>query len=243
MSKFFFNNWKFSNKPINFFQEKVEQNIKEEKTQEKIVVESSKNHHTIDEKILIDLNDLEKDIQWISNLEQFQQIVNKYNQQIIKDGSNENTIGSGPTDGIMVIGEAPDYQNNQLESFVGDHKILLKKMLQYIDIDMESVYITTLSPWQPKNNRSFTAQEIKDLRPFILKLIEVVKPKKILLLGSVAVQGVLDTNKPLNIIRGQLYQVDHIPTVVSFNPGFLRRFPNFNTEAKKDMDLFKNIEV
>ena len=240
MGKFFLNNWKFSNEPINFFKIKINESPSlEPKKSEEIFIKQN----NLEDHILVDLNDLDKDIQWSSNLEQFQQIVTKYNQQIIKDAAEDNSIGHGPTDGIMVIGEAPDYDKNSMESFGGDHKILLKKMLQYIGLELDHVYITTLSPWQPKNNRSLTTPEIVDLKKFILKLIDIVKPKKILLLGSVAVNGVLGTNKPLNIIRGQIYDIDGIPVVVSFNPGFLKRFPNFNTEAKKDMDLFKNIII
>ena len=241
MNKFFLNNFKFTNEPINFFKIKIESSPVINKNTNYIPLEN--NSITIDENILTDLNDLDKDINWISNGEQFQQIINKYNQQIIVDGSLENFIGQGPTDNIMIIGESPDFNDNILESFIGDNKILLKKMLNYINLNLEDAYITTLSYWKPKNNRSLTVEEINHLKKFMEKHIAIINPKNILLLGNTAAQSILEINKPLNVIRGQIYEFNHIPVVVSFNPGFLKRFPNFNTEAKKDMDLFKSIVV
>jgi DNA polymerase len=252
MNKVLFFNWQFSNEPINFLKLNGSSSVIPEKSwhsptnlyQEKPRENHGENqgdHDEIDNKSFVDVQGLDKDIQWISNGEQLEQIVKKYTNSIIKDSHQNFVIGAGPWDGTMVIGESPDQVEGQWESLVGDNKILLKKMLNYIQVNVDEVFLTTFSYWQPKNNRSLTAEELSMLRKFIVKQIDLVQPKKILLLGSVAANGLLETHKPLNGLRGQIHKVNEIPTVVTFNPGFLKRFPNFAAEAKKDMDLFKTI--
>jgi DNA polymerase len=250
MNNIFFHG-KFSEKPINFLTATIDQSPLPTHYNKKTTEDDNK----IQESMAIEnlekpsptpfdlegLDNLEKDIQWISNLEQLNQIVQKYNEIIIPEADHRGVVGSGKENAILVIGESPDALDGQWDSFVGDHRILLKKMLNYININLEDVYLTTFSYWRPQNNRTFKVEEISLLRKFILKHIQIVKPKKILLLGTTAAQGVLNINKPLNGIRGSVYYVDEIPTVVTFNPGFLKRFPNFSTEAKKDMDLLKNL--
>ena len=246
MNKVLFFNWQFSNEPINFL--KLTSNTINPEKKSWISSSTVIDNQIQEETIIhhnesVGLNDLEKDIHWISNLEQLEQIVKKYNGLIVKEANDNFVIGSGPLDGIMVIGESPDHINDQWDSFVGDHKILLKKMLNYINVNIEDVYITKFSYWQPKNNRALSSDEVDILRKFIIKQIDIIQPKRILLLGNVASNGLLKIHKPLNTLRGQIYKIQEIPTVVTFNPGFLKRFPNFSTEAKKDMDIFKNLEV
>ena len=39
-------------------------------------------------------------------------------------------------------------------------KILLKKMLKYINIDVEDVYVVSLSPWKPQSHRVLKVNEL-----------------------------------------------------------------------------------
>lgn len=263
MKKLLLFDWKFSNTPINFLKtnyilktESIEKPTTPEIYPNIINDNSMIDNNTSDELTHHDLTKLDDDINWISNNEQFLQIVNKYHKIIIPDGINYINIGCGPENNIMIIGDRPgidnlnfndfnwmDYGHQQQSSFTGDEKILLKKMLNYIQINPEECYITTLSYWTPKTDRSFNKKETELLRKFIIKHIGLIKPKKILLLGNTAAHGLLNTTKPLNNLRGTIHSIGSIPVVVSFNPGFIKRFPNFATEAKKDMDLFKNINI
>jgi uracil-DNA glycosylase family 4 len=260
MKKILFFDWKFSNQPINFFNIQPIENLPPISHNESYNIKSTllepiiqEDNHSLDNPLL-DLNKLDEDINWISNEEQLLQIVNKYHKNIISDSINYISIGNGPNNNIMVIGDRPgtdninfnnfnwlDYHYQKQSSFTGDEKILLKKMLNYIEVNPEDCYITTFSYWCPKTDRSFNKKETDLLRKFILKQIEIVRPTKILILGNTSAHGLLNTNKPLNNLRGNIFYINEIPCVVSFNPGFIKRFPNFASEAKKDMTLFKNI--
>lgn len=93
--------------------------------------------------------------------------------------------GEGPinTD-IMIIGEAPGAKEDEEgRPFVGPAGKLLTSLLEKIGIKRSSVYITNIVKCRPPGNRDPTDEEIAACLPYLLKQIEIIKPKVIIALG------------------------------------------------------------
>ena len=205
------------------------------------------NNISFNKELLLELqNRIEKEATNVHNLQDLFNVINSYSGKIILDGSLNTVFHDGPINSdIMIIGEAPGAnEDEKLLPFVGEAGILLNKMLNYIDIQRNDVYITNVVYWRPEKNRTPNPTEIKVLRPFLVRHVNIKKPKIILLLGNVASSCLLDSGLNLNKLRGTVHYFltenqKKIPTIVSFHPAFLKRFPSFISEAKKDMDFFK----
>jgi len=104
-------------------------------------------------------------------------------------------VGSTPAE-IMIIGEAPGAEESrQGKPFVGPAGALLSECLKGAGINRDNVYITNVVKFRPTletsrgvENRPPTHKEITDYVPFLIKEMQDVQPKLIILLGAVALK-------------------------------------------------------
>ncbi len=97
---------------------------------------------------------------------------------------------------LMLVGEGPGYEEDiQGKPFVGKAGQLLTKILQSIHLDREQVYIANIVKCRPPQNRNPEPDEISSCRPFLLRQIQVIQPKIICALGTVAAQSLLQTTE------------------------------------------------
>ena len=92
----------------------------------------------------------------------------------------------------MIVGEGPG-ANEDKEGFpfVGRAGQLLDKMLNAINLSRKNVYITNVVNYRPPENRKPTEKEVERYLPYLKKHIEIIKPRIILLLGSTAMNAIL----------------------------------------------------
>lgn len=112
--------------------------------------------------------------------------------------SRKNAVpGEGSPDAkIMLIGEAPGRQEDETgRPFVGAAGRLLDKALKDSSISREEVFITNVVKCRPPNNRKPRGKEIDACREYLLKQIEIIKPKVIVTLGLTALQSFKKTSK------------------------------------------------
>ena len=64
-------------------------------------------------------------------------------------------------------------------------------MLLSIKLDRKSVYITNVVNYRPPMNRKPSEEEIERYLPFLIKHIEIVNPKILILLGSTALNTII----------------------------------------------------
>jgi len=145
---------------------------------------------------------------------------------------------------IMIIGEAPGQMEDKMKiPFVGMAGKLLDKMLATINLDRNKCYITNVLNFRPEKNRKPTLDEIQIFKPLVLNHIEIIMPKKILLLGSTAAQAILSHKGPLKIVRGIWKKIEinkkYFSVLTTFHPAYLLRQSNFKKEAYKDFMKFK----
>lgn len=103
-------------------------------------------------------------------------------------------IGEGRADAeILFIGEAPGEQEAKSgRPFVGASGRLLNELLASIGLSREDVYITNVVKDRPPENRDPTVAEIALYAPFLVRQIEVIRPRVIATLGRFAMDFVFD---------------------------------------------------
>lgn len=123
-----------------------------------------------------------------------------------------------PGASLMFIGEGPGYDEDQQgEPFVGRAGQLLSKAIEAIGLTRQQVYITNivkchpmLDPKHPDkrgNDRPPQEEEIMACLPILKKQIEIIKPAFICTLGTFAAQTLLNTNKKIFQLRGEIYEI------------------------------------
>jgi uracil-DNA glycosylase len=133
---------------------------------------------------------------------------------------------------LMLVGEGPGYEEDiQGKPFVGKAGQLLTKILQSIHIEREQVYIANIVKCRPPQNRNPEPDEISACLPFILRQIQVIQPKIICALGTVATQSLLQTQGKITALRGKCFDLTGIRMIPTYHPAFLLR----NPERKKDV--------
>lgn len=145
-----------------------------------------------------------------------------------------------PTAPLMIIGEAPGRDEDaQGKPFVGESGQLLDRMLKAIGRDEDTVYISNILFWRPPGNRDPSTEEILACKPFIERLIALVRPKLIACAGKHAAATLLGTTQGITRIRGrwQEYRRDDlvIPAMPMLHPAYLLRQPGVKREAWRDM--------
>ncbi len=147
----------------------------------------------------------------------------------------------------LVVGEAPGEQEDlQGEPFVGESGRLLDRMLAALGLTRaadgeqppaQRVYIANTLKCRPPRNRNPAPDEMARCEPFLLRQIELLRPRIILALGRFAVQALLRSDAPIGQLRGRVHRYQGLPLVVSYHPAYLLRSPAEKGRAWADLCL------
>ena len=166
------------------------------------------------------------------------------NCDLKKNASNVVFSDGNPKAKIMLIGEGPG-SNEDREGlpFVGRAGILLDKMLESINLNRKNVYITNVVNYRPPENRRPTEDEIIKYLPYLKKHIEIINPKIIVLLGSTALNAIIDNKNVVSKVRGQWFEKKigncKAFVIVTFHPAFLMRQPAQKKMAWIDLKMIR----
>ena len=145
---------------------------------------------------------------------------------------------------VLVIGEGPgEEEDKQGLPFVGPAGKLLDKMLNAIQLDRSvNCYIANTVKCRPPYNRDPQKDEAESCRSFLDAQIAVLKPKMILALGKIAVRNLLkiEGDFSLNRFRGNIYEYNKIPLIITYHPSALLRNIEFKKPAWEDLKFFKS---
>ena len=150
---------------------------------------------------------------------------------------NKFVYGVGNPDAdIMFIGEAPGAEEDRLgEPFVGRAGKLLDRILTAMELSRDQVYIGNILKCRPPANRDPRPDEMAKCMPYLREQIHLIKPKILCLLGRVAAHVILSTTTPLGRLRNRWHQFEGIPTIVTYHPAALLRFPAYKKDTWADM--------
>ncbi len=173
-----------------------------------------------------------------SNLsfEQMQNEINNCKRCGLCDSRTNTVFGEGnPKAELMFIGEGPGRdEDEQGRPFVGKSGQLLTKMINAMGYQREDVYIANIVKCRPPNNRAPLPNEAEFCLPFLLRQIEIINPKVIILLGAVPLKYLLNKTG-ITKIHGEWFDFNGIKTIASFHPAFLLRDPRQKKPAWEDL--------
>ena len=150
-------------------------------------------------------------------------------------------FGYGNTNSnIMFIGDEPTNSEDELGiHYVGKSAELLAKMIENVmNITKEEVYYTTLV--KCKSSNGLNNSNIETCYDYLLKQIELIKPKLIVTLGEKTYSYLLKNSDNFSQIRGKELVFNGISLIATFSPTFLLRNPSFKKDAYYDMLKIKN---
>jgi len=150
-------------------------------------------------------------------------------------------VGNPDAD-FMCVGEAPGANEDQHgEPFVGQAGQLLNKILAAIDLRREDVFIANVLKHRPPGNRNPMPDEVVACSPYLVRQIELVRPKVILALGTFAAQTLLETKLTIGKLRSQVHRYYGVPLIVTYHPAALLRNPSWKRPTWEDVQLARRI--
>jgi DNA polymerase len=152
----------------------------------------------------------------------------------------QTVFGSGnPTSELVFVGEGPGADEDaQGLPFVGRSGKLLTDMIEKgMGIPRDSVFICNVVRCRPPQNRNPRPDEAAACRPFLDATLDVVRPKFICCLGSIAAKNLLGVDVPIGRLRGKVHDYRGIKVVCTYHPAYLLRNPPAKKDAWADLQL------
>lgn len=140
------------------------------------------------------------------------------------DLSKKLVPGEGPLNAqTMFVGQAPGANEDILRKpFVGRSGQVLSRMIKVAKMNREKCYICSVVQFFPPKNRGPTKWEIAECEGFLKRQIEIVKPKRIVLLGNFACNALLGYDK-VNQNHGRFVKKDGRDYFITFHPAMALR--------------------
>jgi DNA polymerase len=143
---------------------------------------------------------------------------------------------------FMLVGEAPGATEDETgRPFVGQAGQLLDKILGAIKLERRDVFICNVLKHRPPGNRNPRPEEVSACSPYLVRQIELVRPKVIVALGTFAAQTLLDTKLSIGKLRGQIHRYYGVPLIVTYHPAALLRNPAWKRPTWEDVQLARRI--
>jgi len=158
---------------------------------------------------------------------------NKYDLAVPGEGN--------PDAEIFFCGESPGIEESKIgRPFVGRAGKFLTQLLNSIEIDRKKVFIASPVKYYP-GKRILKNEEIAHGRKHLLKQIEIINPKLIVLLGNVALKALFPDKKlSVSKIHGEEIkkEIIYFPT---FHPAAAMRFPKVRKLMREDMKKLRAV--
>jgi uracil-DNA glycosylase len=128
---------------------------------------------------------------------------------------------------LMFVGEGPGAEEDARgEPFVGRAGQLLTDIIERgMGMTRADIYICNVIKCRPPENRNPEPEEVAACEPFLMRQIEIVRPKVIVGLGTFAVQSLLKVKTPISRLRGVWHDFRGIRMMPTFHPAYLLRNP------------------
>lgn len=175
------------------------------------------------------------------NIEELEQAIQGCKKCKLCNNRNNIVVGSGnPNAEIMFIGEGPGADEDlQGKPFVGKAGKLMDMALQGLDIKREELYIANIVKCRPPSNRNPEPDEAEACLDYLRNQVMIVKPKIIVLLGSVALKNILGKEYNITASRGKWVEKKGIWYMPTFHPAALLRDDTKKIDFWNDLKLIK----
>lgn len=155
----------------------------------------------------------------------------------LHQGRNNIVFGVGnPQADLVIVGEAPGRDEDlKGEPFVGRAGKLLTDIIEAIGLTRQDVYICNVIKCRPPENRNPEQDEIEQCSPYLKAQLSAIKPKMMCALGKFAAQTLTQSDTPISKMRGNFFDYENIPVMVTYHPAYLLRNPSAKKEVWEDM--------
>ena len=152
---------------------------------------------------------------------------------------------------LMFIGEGPGAdEDKQGIPFVGKAGRLMNMAFEAIGLKREEVYIANIVKCRPPGNRNPEDDEATVCLNYLRNQVILVKPKIVVLLGSVALKNILGKEYGITASRGKWVEKRGIWYMPTWHPAALLRDENkkidFIMDLKEVMsryELYSEVEI
>ena len=153
------------------------------------------------------------------------------------EGRTQVVFGVGnPNAQLMFVGEAPGRDEDiQGIPFVGRAGQLLTKIIVAMKMSRDDVYIANILKCRPPQNRNPLPTEMVSCMPYLEKQIDLIKPRVLVALGSIAARALLEVSDAIGKLRGKFYTYRGTPLMVTYHPAYLLRNANEKKTVWEDM--------
>jgi len=153
-------------------------------------------------------------------------------------------FGEGPeTADVMVVGEAPGADEDASgRPFVGRAGRLLDLMLMSAGFPREQVYVCNVLKCRPPQNRNPQPDEVEACSPYLVRQVELVKPRLILAFGNFAAQTLLGTDLSMGKLRREsIHHFRGIPVVPTYHPSACLRTQAWTRSVWEDLQRARDV--
>lgn len=132
---------------------------------------------------------------------------------------------------LVFVGEAPGADEDATgRPFVGKAGQKLTDMIVAMGLTRQDVYICNVLKCRPPDNRTPEPAEVQACWPFLIRQLQIIRPRAIVTLGNPATQNLLQTTIGITKLRGQWQKLPaHAPGLAStpvmptFHPSYIIR--------------------
>ena len=116
-----------------------------------------------------------------------------------------------------------------------------KNMLEKsLNVSVDEIYMTNLVKCSPPNG-NLTKEHINYCKSYLLKQLDIVKPKLLVIFGENTYSYFTNERKNFNEVRGKVINYFDLDIITTYDPNYLLRNPSAKAEAYKDMLKIKSL--
>ena len=171
--------------------------------------------------------------------EELEKSIENCNKCKLCNKRNNIVFGTGNKNAdVMFIGEGPGAdEDDQGIPFVGKAGKLMNMALEGLGIERESIYIANIVKCRPPENRNPLDEEASACLDYLRNQVLLVKPKIIVLLGSVALKNILGPEYGITASRGKWIEKRGICYMPTWHPAALLR------DETKKIDFINDLKL
>lgn len=153
-------------------------------------------------------------------------------------------FGEGnPNADLLFVGDMPSSsEDSKGKPFMGRTGELLTKMIENVlQLSRKDVYITNILKCRPTNGAFPTSTQAHTCYPYLLKQIELIKPRIVVALGESAYHYLTGDDTPIEKVRGTIHKQNGYTLISTYHPSYLLRNPSAKKEVFEDLKQIKEL--
>ena len=166
-------------------------------------------------------------------------------EEMVEKFGTSKTVSAGKDNKIVILGEAPannGWRKSGVAWYDPNHKLLpsgvaMQKLLNELNMKLEDTYFIEAIKCYPKD-RKYLDKCSKNCKQFLMKQLEIIKPKIILSLGDASTKTILDIKyKKYSDIVGKEFKLNDMIIIPIYHPS-----PISPKSYSGNIDIFKNLK-